>query len=41
MTEGNDGFESMLTIEVSAEVTHPPGTTFDSAGNPIAPEDDE
>ena len=31
------GFESFLRFEVGAEVTHPPGTTFDDDGNPIPP----
>jgi hypothetical protein len=41
MAENGEGFESALTIEVSAEVTHPPGTTYDSDGSPIPPKDDE
>jgi hypothetical protein len=41
MAEDDGRFESTLTIEVSAEVTHPPGTTIDSDGNPIPPKDDE
>jgi hypothetical protein len=34
-------FESELHIEVSASVTHPPGTTFDNDGKPIPPKADE
>lgn len=34
------GFLSAINVEVTAEVTHPPGTTFDEDGNPIPPQDD-
>lgn len=37
----DSGFESELHIEVSATVTHPPGTTYDKDGNPIPPKADE
>jgi hypothetical protein len=41
MPETTDSFETALTIEVSAEVTHPPGTELDADGNPIPPKDDQ
>jgi hypothetical protein len=41
MAEDNGCFETALTIEVSAEVTHPPGTEFDADGNPIPPKDEQ
>jgi hypothetical protein len=41
MADNTGLFESELTIEVVATVTHPPGTTFDAEGNPIPPPKDE
>jgi len=41
MPENSGLFESALTIEVGAEVTHPPGTEFDADGNPIPPKEEK
>ncbi|MGH3987828.1 MAG: hypothetical protein ACRDTZ_10970 [Pseudonocardiaceae bacterium] len=40
-TPSGGAFESVLDITVNAEVTHPPGTTFDENGLPIPPQEEE